>query len=181
LRVTYNWDEDRYGHEIAYLEERFATVCLAAEAGREHDPWPASPALQQLSFQDLAPGRRGALLVGMAGKSHWSQSVEVDAATTSLTFDVACRVPAQPQWLGSSYRTWHGDWSGPTPDGRVATGAHLELKIEPATNSPRSRIEVVGGRLVVAPDLLNLSPPYTVRWKYRLTVRTATASPSGGR
>jgi hypothetical protein len=179
LRVTFLWDEDRYGHEIAYLDGGSATVCLAVEAGREQDPWPTSPALQQLSFQDLEPGRRGALLVGMAGQSHWSQSVEADAATTSLAFDVACRVPRQPPWLGSSYRTLHGHWSSPVPEGRIATGARVELKIEPAAQSPRSRVEIVRGRLVVAPDLLGLSFPSTVRWKYRINVRIATAAPSG--
>lgn len=179
LRVTFVWDEDRYGHEVACLDGRSPAVCLAAEMGREQDPWPASPALQQLSFHELKPGRRGALLVGMAGRSHWSQCVEVDADTTSLTFDVACRVQGQPQWLGSSYRTRDGVWAGPTPDGRIATGARVELNIEPAANGPPSRTEIDGSRLVIAPAWRTLRIPSTVRWKYRITLRSVTPLPSG--
>lgn len=178
LRVTFIWDDDRYGHEIACLDGRSVTVCLAAEAGREQDPWPASPALQQLSFHEVEPGRRGALLVGMAGKSHWSQSVELDADTVSLTFDVACRVQAQPQWLGSSYRTRDGVWAGPTPEGRIATAARVELNVEPAANSPPSRIEIAGGKLVIATDWRTLRIPSTIRWKYRIKLRPVTALPS---
>jgi hypothetical protein len=179
LRATFLWDEDRYGHEIACLDRRSVAVCLAAESGRERDPWPASPALQQLSVQDVKAGRRGVLLVGMAGTSHWSQTVEADAATTSLTFDVACRVQRQPQWLGSSYQTMHGDWGCPTPDGRSVTGACVELTVESATNSAPSRIEIDGGRFVIAPDLRMLRLPSTVRWKYRITLRAVTPLPSG--
>lgn len=178
LRVAFIWDEDRYGHEIACLDGRSVVVCLAAETGREQDPWPASPALQQLSFHEVEPGRRGALLVGMAGKSHWSQSVEVDADTTSLTFDVACRVQAQPQWLGSRYRTRDGVWTGPTPEGRSATGPRVELNIEPGANLHPSRIEMAGSRLVIAPDWRTLRIPATVRWKYRITLCSVTALPS---
>lgn len=170
LRVTFTWDEDRFGHEIAYLEGPAATVCLKAELGVEQDPWPASPALQQLSLEGLQSDRPRALLVGMAGKSHWSQSVEADATAASLTFDVACRVQRQPRWLGSSYRTLHDAWRSPTADGRIAMGSQIELNIEPAAGSPPSRIERVGDLLVIAPDLRTLRLPTTVRWKYRVTV-----------
>ena len=40
----------------------------------------------------------------MAGRSHWSASVELDPHSGSLTFDMACRVRAAERgWLGSSY------------------------------------------------------------------------------
>lgn len=170
LRVTFTWDEDRFGHEIACLEGRSVTVCLRAELGTQQDPWPASPALQQLSLEELQPGRPRALLLGMAGKSHWSQSVEADAATASLTFDVACRVQRQPRWLGSSYRTLHDDWGSSAREGRIAVGAGVELSVEPAADSLPSRIERAGDLLVIAAGLRTLRFPSTVRWKYRITV-----------
>jgi len=179
LRVTFIWEEDRFGHQIACLEARAATVCLTAELGRGRDPWPASPALQQLSLAELQPGRPSALLVGMAGQSHWSQSVEADPATTSLTFDVACRVQREPRWLGSSYRASHGAGSRPTPDGRIAMGPEVELDIQRAADAPPAGIKSVGRSLVIAPDLHRLSFPSTVRWRYRISVRAATASPGG--
>jgi len=179
LRVAFIWDEDRFGHEISCLEGRVATVCLTAELGRDQDPWPASPALQQLSLEELQPGRPSALLVGMAGQSHWSQCVEADPATTSLTFDVACRVQREPQWLGSRYRVHHDAARRPTPAGRIALGGGVELTIEPAAGSTPARITSAGGPLAIALDLRVLRFPSTVRWKYRISLRAATASPGG--
>jgi hypothetical protein len=115
----------------------------------------------------------------MAGRSHWSQSIEADAATASLTFDVACRVQREPRWLGSSYWALHGVWDCPAPERRIARGLRVEFKMEPAADSPPSRIEHAGPSLAIAPDLRTLRFPSTVRWKYRIAVRAATASPSG--
>lgn len=179
LRVAFIWDEDRFGHEISCLEGRVATVCLTAELGRDQDPWPASPALQQLSLEELQPGRPSALLLGMAGQSHWSQCVEADPATTSLTFDVACRVQRKPQWLGSRYRVHHDAACRPMSAGGIALGGGVGLTIEPAAGSPPARITGAGGPLVIVPDLRVQRFPSTVRWKYRISLRAATASPGG--
>ncbi|NLF69429.1 MAG: hypothetical protein GX575_10295 [Candidatus Anammoximicrobium sp.] len=179
LRVTFLWDEDRFGHEIAYLEGREATVCLRADLGRGQDPWPASPALQQLSLEELQPGRPGALLVGMAGQSHWSQSVEVDAATTSVTFDAACRVQGPPRWLGSRYRAIPDAGVEAAPDGGLTLPGRVALNVEPAADGPPARIETAGLCVAIAPDWRTLSLPATVRWKYRISVRAAAALPSG--
>jgi hypothetical protein len=179
LRITFRWDEDRFGHEISCLAGAAATVCLTAELGRDQDPWPASPALQQLSVEELQPGRPSALLVGMAGQSHWSQCVDAEPATTSLTFDVACRVQREPQWLGSRYRAHHDAACPPTPAGRIALGGGVELTIELAADSPPARITGAGGPLVIAPDLRVQRFPSTVRWKYRISLHVATASPGG--
>lgn len=179
LRVAFRWDEDRFGHEISCLEGADATVCLTAELGRDQDPWPASPTLQQLSLEELQPGQPSALLLGMAGQSHWSQSVDADPATASLTFDVACRVQREPQWLGSRYRVQHEAACRPTSAGCIALGGGVELTIELAADSPPARITSAGRSLVIAPDLRVLRFPSTVRWKYRISLRAATAPPGG--
>ncbi len=62
----------------------------------------------------------------MAGKSHWSQTVTADAATASLSFDVACRVQRQPDWLGSTYR----------PAGRAQDVAWVSRPAAPDSHEP---------------------------------------------
>ena len=113
-----------------------------------------------------------ALLIGMAGKSHWSQSVETDPATTSLTFDVACRVQRQPPWLGSSYHASAGGAFISASGVRVAVAPGIELALtsEAPDNSFPSRLEVCGGQVVIAADLSKLRVPSTVRWRYRVAL-----------
>src|SRR5436853_5119442 len=76
LRVAFTRVKDRFAHTVWLLEGDAATPLWASVEGSDADDWPASPALQQLSIETLPDGRRVALLVGMAGTSHWSLSVE---------------------------------------------------------------------------------------------------------
>ena len=41
--------------------------------------------------------------VGMAGKAHWSATIEGDSMTEAIAFDMACRTSSLPLQLGSSY------------------------------------------------------------------------------
>lgn len=108
LRLTWSYAGDRYGHEIAYVSEAGVVVCLVAQLGCDGDPWPSSPPVQQVSLVSPPRGGRAALLLGMAGRSHWSQSVEgVEGVEGALcvVFDIACRAAERPVWLGNAYRT----------------------------------------------------------------------------
>ncbi|MEX2025789.1 MAG: hypothetical protein WEH44_00790, partial [Pirellulaceae bacterium] len=109
LRVEFFKNGDRYAHRLAAV--------LVDDAGREtviplaesvecdnDDPWPPSPPLQSLSIEELAGGRTAALLVGMAGRSHWSASVEVVPGSGSTKFQLASRFTTVPDRLGSTYR-----------------------------------------------------------------------------
>ena len=182
LRVTFFRDGDRYGHEIACLTEgSAATVCLRTELGRDRDPWPASPPLQQGSLEPSPHGGQMALLIGMAGKSHWSQSVETDPGTTGLTFDVACRVHRQPEWLGSSYRASR-KVALITEAGvgvAAAPGLQLALISEAPDGSFPSRMDFCGSQVAIAADLSKLRVPSTVRWRYRIALLGAPAASNG--
>ena len=76
----------------------------AAAVNSTESGWPPSPPLQQLLVEDRGAGGRVALLVGMAGRSHWSMSVEAAPGRAALRFDVACRLGVVPDWLGSVWR-----------------------------------------------------------------------------
>ena len=106
IGVRFFLRDDRYAHDIVVADGESWQVVLKSLEGTPEDAWPASPPLQSLHVETRGDDRQLALLVGMAGKSHWSASVELDPQTGRITFDVACRVRAsEAGTLGSSYRT----------------------------------------------------------------------------
>ena len=110
LRVEFEWQLDRYGHSISIVDPSGAvTPLLRSIEGGAEDDWPPSPPLQTLSIEKLPDARTVALLVGMAGRSHWSASVEPQNGEARIIFDMACRYaldaqyPRPPRLLGSCY------------------------------------------------------------------------------
>ncbi len=177
LRISFLWQEDRYGHEIAYVDDQTTSTLLVTERESAELAWPGSPPLQQISWLESAPGRRVALLVGMAGKSHWSFSVEADQGAVGLVLDVACRVQCQPEWLGSTYRCEHAT-SGETPNTACFKVGNLEGTV--VAQSPSDIQPVVidrsGTRLSIVPRLDKINTPVTVRWKYRVALAPSWTS-----
>jgi hypothetical protein len=105
LRVRFAFCDDRYAHEISLADGSRWIPMLASVEGSPRDEWPASPPLQSLHLERRPGNRQLALLVGMAGKNHWSMSVELDQAAARVTFDVACRTRGGAVGqLGSRYR-----------------------------------------------------------------------------
>ncbi len=103
LRVVFERRGDRFGHRI---EVRVAAgapwrvACRSLE-GEADDDWPPSPPFQQLHVE-RRPRGPVVLLVGMAGRTHWSGAVaEVDDG--GVQFDFAARSHETPLRLGSSY------------------------------------------------------------------------------
>lgn len=108
LRVDFIKLADRYRHELSAVIregsiENVIPLCSSVE-GTSDDPWPPSPPLQSLSIEKLSDGRTAALLVGMAGKSHWSASIAEVAGFAAIEFDFACRCAEVPARLGCEYR-----------------------------------------------------------------------------
>jgi len=102
-RVTFEWQQDRFRHTISLvsLDARSLPLFESIEGAASED-WPPSPPLQSLTIEDRSTGPV-ALLVGMAGGSHWSASIEA-TSEGELRFDFACRHAQAPRWLGNSYR-----------------------------------------------------------------------------
>jgi hypothetical protein len=157
LHIEFVWRGDRYGHVISEVESD-GTVSAAYESveGTSGDNWPPSPPLQSLTTQQLPDGRRVALLVGMAGRSHWSLSVEPEGGVACV-FDVACRIGAVNPQLGSRYRLVSGLAPRPSCETgwTIASGARLvtdgsdQLEFRPDPPAPGSG---------------------TVRWRYRVSL-----------
>jgi hypothetical protein len=98
LRVDFQWRGDRFIHGV-FLDG--VEVGSSIEGG-EHDAWPPSPPIQQLSFEQI-DGSDVILGVGAAGRSHWSISVELDRDGL-IKFDLACRCKDEVGFLGSTYQ-----------------------------------------------------------------------------
>jgi hypothetical protein len=107
LRVEFVWRGDRFGHVISLVDADGARPLLESVEGSLADAWPPSPPLQSLTIETRQADSRVALLVGMAGRSHWSASIEALPDRAELRFDMACRHTELPAWLGSSY-AWQG-------------------------------------------------------------------------
>lgn len=152
LRVEFVRVKDRYAHVISRLDGELAVLVWESVEGTDSDDWPASPPLQQLSLETLSGDRRVALLVGMAGTSHWSLSVEPAADGIAFIFDVACRVKSTPERLGSMYR-------------RCGTGSSTGA-IE--ADMAYCQVRVKDSGIEIAPNSVSNSMPHTARWKYRV-------------
>jgi hypothetical protein len=103
----------------------------------------------------------------MAGRSHWSVSVEEDSPSDSLIFDVACRVQQGTGWLGSTYRLSGSAQIGAVR-GETATVGDLPvlIAVEPADGGPSLTVGQDGKSISIAPSLAHVDPPATIRWKY---------------
>jgi hypothetical protein len=106
--VRFYFRQDRYAHQIYVAEGGAWRAVLESVEGTPDDAWPSSPPFQSATYEHK-PAGPVILLVGMAGKCHWSASVELDQADGQIRFDVACRAMAPPKdALGSRYRAMSG-------------------------------------------------------------------------
>lgn len=168
LRLRFARCGDRWEHTV---EMRFADRLvwkLRSEEGMADDDWPPSPPFQSLEMHRQPDGRQFALLVGMAGASHWSASAEADSATERIVFDVACRVKLESRWLGSSYLLSDCD----------ANDAQPRIELLSCESTPAAFpviVEAAEGRIAVSIADLTGPVPQTVRWKYAISAREPAA------
>jgi hypothetical protein len=154
LRIVFPWHVDRYAHEI-WLRDGIDWIrVLASVEGSPEEAWPASPPFQSLEIADRA-ATPVALLVGMAGKSHWSASVEMDGRARLVRFEVACRVrEGDVGTLGSTYR----HCPGPVPCDALAV--ELERRFGPV------ELRHSGDLLEIAVPDCETQAARTIRWNY---------------
>lgn len=105
LRLDFSKPKDRFESAVSLAE--LGTV-LKSQEGSPEDEFPASPPFQECSIESRSANEQVALLVGMAGKNHWSAAISTDSRPNRLVFDVACRVTegvseTSRQQLGSQY------------------------------------------------------------------------------
>lgn len=162
LRLVFHAAGDRLGHTLWLVALEGASTLLGrSQEGVAEERWPPSPPLQALHQQTLPDGRPAILLVGMAGRSHWSCSIEPLPGAAALRCDLACRHPDQPGWIGSTYQ--------------LAGAAEEELQVVPL---PGAVVERLAEGCLVRPAAAPVQAG-TVRWAYELRLRRAAAQAGG--
>ncbi len=164
-------------------------VLLESCEGQSSDTWPASPPLQQLLIEPRGAAGHVALLVGMAGRSHWSLSIEPLVDRVGFRFDAACRLSGPPEWLGHVWRAAAAARERPVATGclRIVAEEGAECQIPP-TLAPDARppeplatesrvpeatpLEAVAEYRVRAVDASSVAArgrfPATVQWRFVL-------------
>jgi hypothetical protein len=179
LRLRFFWRDDRYAHEIVLAARGTWHPLLRSIEGTARENWPPSPPLQSIDFERDAQNRQVALLLGMAGKSHWSASVELDPQAALARFSLACRTGGSDVWgpLSSRYEVL----------GSVQTADECRAIIRPAPpTSSGLRVDAqdhcgASARLVRSAASLTIEPhgvlpsdePQTIQWHYAIAVDVA--------
>ena len=151
LKIGFEQRGDRWRHwiEIQVADTPRGFVRLESIECLPADAWPSSPPLQSIHIEQRPHDVVVALLVGMAGTSHWSLSVEVDPGASTASFDAACRTRGDAASLRSTYRICQGTM----PD-RVKTVHETSL------------VRTGSDELCFQPALVESDGVRTVRWGY---------------
>jgi hypothetical protein len=145
---------------------------LASLEGDEANHWPPSPAFQELVIESKADSACSvAMLLGRAGTSHWSASIEADNARVQIRWDVACRLSHPPQFLGSTYHVTDSCERSSRDDALILACAERERLILGEASGRPGGLRLDGGRCLLSP--LPQDPPATLRWKYFLAVESS--------
>jgi hypothetical protein len=166
LRVEFQRRGDRFVHQVSRFFPDGTGGLLISQDGRPDETWPASPALQSLHLETRPSGVQFAMLIGMAGRSHWSMSVKADAQQNRLVFDVACRVHEQPIWLGSTYSSLHQHGSAWPLDCLSLTAWHGSQSEQQIS----LQIDRLGGIIKIPAPQASGPFPNTVRWRYEIGI-----------
>lgn len=172
LQVTFARQADRYVHVVDWLRDGQSPVRLARSIeGDDVQPWPPSPPLQQLAAHAPPNRQQATLLLGMAGRSHWSMSVETQAG--AIVFDVACRLADAPTVLGCTYHLANSSLECELGDRDASLrGAWGEVRLEllAIDGQPPCTLRLDRGNLRLDVPWTAGALPATVRWKYRFVV-----------
>ncbi len=180
VRVAFFRFEQRLAHRIALVAGTEVQWILSSVEGDSQQAFPPSPPLQQLATEELGGGRAAVLLLGMAGRNHWSVSAESRPSDRLLRFDVACRTRVvDRQCLHSVYqllRPWQLSADAAAAE-LVGHCGCLRFVAGLDADCPTT-LSVEEDRLIVGPSRLGHSS--THRWRYELTLaqhpETAPAS-----
>jgi hypothetical protein len=165
LRIEFQRHADRYAHQIICTAADGSQVIWASQEGTSAETWPSSSPLQSLHVETRPDGSPTIMLVGMAGRSHWSMSVEAPTEQNQLLFDVACRVSEPPHWLGSTYKCL-SETTAPPLNHFPFTVWHGDL---PESNLPLQLDQSTGVLRIPAPPHLEKFPQ-TIRWRYAIGI-----------
>ena len=163
LCVEFDRHDDRHGHRVAVVTPAGCIELLESREGDVDALWPPSPPLQQLSVEQR-PSGAVALAVGMAGRHHWSVSVEAVAEAATVVFDAACRAASERGPLGSRYTLREPPQLLPNSALWRRGEFIVRLETEHSGDAP-ARVEAADAELAIVPRRVDQP---TIRWRYAL-------------
>jgi hypothetical protein len=171
LRLTFNWFEDRFSHQVEWCDGDRDIVLLKSLEGNPDESWPLSPPFQQVEPHSIGDGTKSLLAIGLAGTSHWSASVEQVGKDrleneSRIRIDVACRMKSRAPMLGSTYDYFEGASLQSTDRGLLLKSVP-DVALQVATSG---QITQSGRSLTIAPLQIPAENPATARWVYDFVV-----------
>jgi hypothetical protein len=171
LLVGFERLTDRWRHWIdlfpAPEPKRLPRWRFESLEGERCDAWPPSPPLQNLQIEQRPGGLHVALLLGLAGGSHWSLSVTVGPQEGTALFDVACRLRGPPRIVGSAYRISSGDAGSEQTS--IAELAQKVVALESSDPACRTLLDATEQEFRFQPVPSSEGGPRTLRWRYRFS------------
>jgi hypothetical protein len=170
-------NDDRLAHGFWWeaSSDPMKMVCIMTSCeGTPQDTWPASSPFQQIVREEIGTEKKLVLLaVGMAGKTHWSGTIEGDAMTEAIAMDFAARVNVTPDFLGSTYLI-NDAWIAKlqtTADAlnQSVTLTHADQNIQLVFDSIGHHVLSIDGkklRLNFQADFPATKRNQTLRWRY---------------
>ena len=175
LRVSFHWTGDRFAHTVWACFGQQAVPLLRSVEGTGDENWPASPPIQQVNCP-CRDGQPTAILgMGMAGRSHWSLSIEASVDPQALVFDVACRPGGELGKLASGYQTFVSS-TGQAGDDVVVlehSSRRFQIQTISADSSANSSLDCAGQSVAVLVHANQRTGAKTFRWKYRVAIDSA--------
>lgn len=159
---------DRYRHAVSIGAGDSTRVILQSLEGADQEAWPSSPPFQELHLERPRNAFETALVVGRAGRGHWSASIEADGGQETITFDVACRCSGAIDWLGSRYHCL----AGPLLDGGRTFVLTPEYELQVLEGDLQLTEDGATPVFAIVPRYSALPTAQTVRWKYRIARRS---------
>lgn len=171
LFVGFSRRLDRVGHVVSLVEGDHCTPLFASLEGDDQEDWPTSPPLQEVHIENRG-GSLVAMLVGMAGDSHWSVAMDPLAGEVGIMVAVACRIKQHPVRICSRYGSiW--ETTGPEVDreGRLIwqVGKRriaVEVVSLPEFPTPETPSDAAGFEINASVDEAPF--PKTIQWRYRV-------------
>lgn len=92
LRLVFSHAVDRWSHSIAVAVDGEWQTLLSSVEGGAADPWPPSPAFQDLRLETIDQTTQEFQLMGQCGTGVYSAAIRCDLARSTIDFDVCLRV-----------------------------------------------------------------------------------------
>ncbi len=95
-RLEFSWQIDRWQHQLWRAKGRDWVPAVTSVEGNAEQPWPGSPAFQNLYYEQIDPDIGEVQLLGQSGKNHYSGAIRCDSRQQIIDFDLAVRIQAHP-------------------------------------------------------------------------------------